>query len=222
MDNLQATGDRRPDERIQWAFFYSVGGDLRFISHHDTLRLFRRAFARIALPLRFSQGFNPQPRMSIPLPRPVGIASDAEAIVVETTDLIDPDDALERLQNDTPGELCLSGVRRLESGETLRPSAVRYRIEPCEPRINDLESRIKRLLENQVVPIERRNPKHPGGTTVDVRPYLEKIDLVEQAVEMTLLVTNRGTAKPAEVAALLGYPVDAINHRIRRLEIIWQ
>lgn len=222
MDSAQATGDRRPDERFRWAFFYCVGGDLRFISHHDTLRMFRRGFARIALPLRFSQGFNPQPRMTIPLPRPVGIASDAEAIVVETIELIDLDDALRRLQDDTPSELRLTGGRRLEAGEKLQPRAVRYRIEPGEQQIDDLENRRDRLLKTTVVPIERRNPKNPGGTTVDVRPYVDTIDLVDGAVEMTLLVTDQGTAKPAEIAVLLGYPADAINHRIRRLEIRWQ
>lgn len=222
MDSAQATGNRRPDERYRWAFFYSVGGDLRFISHHDTLRMFRRAFARIALPLRFSQGFNPQPRMTIPLPRPVGVASDAEAIVVETTELIDPDDALKRLLDSTPSELRLTGVRRLETGEKLQPHTVRYRIEASDSQIEDLEDRRRRLLETKVVPVERKNPKNPGGKTVDVRPYVRAIDLIDGAVEMTLLVTKTGTAKPAEIAALLGYPANAVNHRIRRLEITWQ
>lgn len=222
MDSAQATGDRRPDERYRWAFFYRVGGDLRFISHHDTLRMFRRAFARAALPLRFSRGFNPHPRMTIPLPRPVGIASDAEAIVIETTALIDADDALKRLQNDTPSELRLTGVRRLETGRKLQPDTVRYRIEASEPPIEDLYERRRRLLETTVVPIERRNPKRPEGTTIDVRPYVDAIDIVDGAVEMTLRVTENGTAKPAEIAALLGYPADSVNHRIRRLEIRWQ
>jgi radical SAM-linked protein len=222
MDSAQATGDSPPEQRFRWAFFYSVGGDLRFISHHDTLRMFRRAFARVDLPLRFTQGFNPHPRMTIPLPRPVGIASDAEAIVVETTAILDTEAVLKQLQESTPSELRFTDVRMLEANEKLQPRAVRYRIDASDPEIKDLGERRRHLLETTVVPVERRNPKNPGGTTVDVRPYVDTIDLVDGAVEMTLLVTENGTAKPAEIATLLGYPADAINHRIRRLEIKWQ
>src|SRR3989304_8362378 len=89
-------------ERHRWLFAYSIDGDLRFISHHDTLRLFRRAMARANLPVRYSEGFNPHPRIMIPLPRPVGIASQAEAIVVETELPIDPDEALQQLRRHTP------------------------------------------------------------------------------------------------------------------------
>ncbi|GAF87148.1 unnamed protein product, partial [marine sediment metagenome] len=66
-----------PAQRERWVFGYDVDGDLRFISHHDMLRLFARSLARAALPVRFSEGFNPHPRLSIPLPRPVGVASQA-------------------------------------------------------------------------------------------------------------------------------------------------
>src|SRR3990172_12981655 len=98
MEGTRQDAPPREGGRYRWLFAYSIDGDLRFISHHDTLRLFRRALARADLPVRFSEGFNPHPRIMIPLPRPVGIASRAEGLVVETVGLIDPDDALRRLQ----------------------------------------------------------------------------------------------------------------------------
>ena len=109
----------------------------------------------------------------------------------------------------------LHGLEYIAAGEVDRRGS-------SEPQIDDLEARMHHLLETTVVPVERRNPKNPGGITVDVRPYVDAVDLVDGAVEMTLLVTDKGTAKPAEIAALLGYPADAINYRIRRLEITWQ
>jgi hypothetical protein len=42
------------------------------------------------------------------------------------------------------------------------------------------------------------------------------------AVEFTLKVTEAGTARPAEVAGLLGYDKNAINHRIRRMDVAWR
>ena len=68
--------------REKWAFEFSVTGDLRFISHRDTVRVFQRALARAALPVAYSEGFNPHPRLSLPLPRAVGVASEAELMDV--------------------------------------------------------------------------------------------------------------------------------------------
>ncbi|MFH1111222.1 MAG: TIGR03936 family radical SAM-associated protein [Planctomycetota bacterium] len=203
-------------------FAYSIDGDLRFISHHDTLRLFRRALARADLPVRHSEGFNPHPRLMIPLPRPVGVASCAEVIVVETERPIDPDDALQRLERQTPDGIRMLSARRLASGEHLQPIQVRYRLEATDLPATELNARVQSLIAAQVAIVERVDPKNPKGRPIDVRPFLADLRVVESGVEFTLRVSQDGTAKPAEVAGLLGYEAATINHRIRRLEVQWR
>lgn len=215
-------GTGATDERYRWVFFYEIDGDLRYISHQDTLRLFRRALVRAEIPVRYTKGFNPHPRMTIPLPRPVGLASQAESIVIETDGPVDPDNALQRLERHTPADLRLTSARHLEPGEKLRPQRVRYRLSIGDAPPPDLESRIRRMLASDVVRVERRNPKDQEVRSVDIRPYIEAARQSGRAVEFTLRVTGQGTARPAEVAGLLGYDVDSINHRIRRLEVQWQ
>ena len=61
------------------------------------MRLFRRAVVRAGLPVSYSQGFNPHARISAPLPRPVGMASQAELVMVWMTEPVELDAALERL-----------------------------------------------------------------------------------------------------------------------------
>ena len=61
---------------------FKIGGSLRFLSHAETLRLFERACVRAGLNLQYSQGFNPHPRFSLPLPRPVGVESDDELLTL--------------------------------------------------------------------------------------------------------------------------------------------
>ena len=203
-------------------FAYSIDGDLRFISHHDTLRLFRRALARADLPVRHSEGFNPHPRIMIPLPRPVGVASRAEVIVVETERPIDPDDALQRLERHTPEGIRMLSARRLAPGEQLRPIQVRYHLEASSTSTQELSSRVRDLLASDVAVVERVDPKNPKGRSFDVRPFVAQMQVVEDGVEFTLRVSQDGTAKPAEVAGLLGYEAATINHRIRRLEVQWR
>jgi len=203
-------------------FDYSIDGDLRFISHHDTLRLFQRAISRAEIPVRYSQGFNPQPKMSIPLPRPVGIASDAESIVIETAQPVDPDDALQRLNNHTPENLVLRCVRQLNTGEKPQPDQVRYRFEPGDALPDDIEQQIECLLRSDVVHVDRMNPKDKISKKVDIRPYLLALSMANHLIEFTLLVTGQGSAKPAEIAGLLGFNPQTINHQLRRMEVRWR
>lgn len=203
-------------------FAYSIDGDLRFISHHDTLRLFRRALARADVPVRYSEGFNPHPRIMIPLPRPMGVASCAEVMVVETERPIDPDDTLQRLDRQTPEGIAMISSRRLALAEHLRPLQVRYHLDATEPVTEELNSRVRSLLDSKTAVVRRVSPKNPKGRPFDVRPFIADLCAAENGVEFTLNVSQDGTAKPAEVAGLLGFDAATINHRIRRLEVKWR
>ena len=211
-----------PRERHRWVFAYRLDGDLRFISHHDTLRLFRRALARARLPVRYSEGFNPHPRVMIPLPRSVGMASQAEVIVVEMAEPIDPDTALAELERHTPADIRMRGARRMKDGERLRPDLVGYRLDSGNLAPVDVEARARRILESGVVQVKRRNPADDTIRSIDIRPFIVNIVSKRDAIEFTLRVTDAGTARPAEIAGLLGFDPDSIADRIRRTEIRWQ
>lgn len=221
MDGIQAQRGSPPGEKHRWLLIFSLGGDLRFISHHDTLRLFRRALARADVPVRFSEGFNPHPKVMIPLPRPVGIASRDEALVLETTRLIEPEQALLRLREKTPKDIQLISLRRLEGGEQIEPVKVRYRLDLRDMDVANLSERVSRLQSAPTLTVERIGPKTSGSRTMDIRPYLLELRTDGSSVEFTLSVTGSGTARPAEVAGLLGYDPVSINHRIERLEVQW-
>lgn len=68
------------NETMLLAVRFKVEGSLRFLSHAETLRLFQRACVRAGLALRYSEGFNPHPKLSLPLPRSVGVESDDELL----------------------------------------------------------------------------------------------------------------------------------------------
>ena len=203
-------------------FAYSIDGDLRFISHHDTLRLFRRALARADLPVRFSEGFNPHPRIMIPLPRPLGVASCAEVLVVETERPIDADDAMQRLGRQTPEGIAMLSSRRLALAEHLQPIQVRYHLDATEVSTEELSSRVRSLLDSKTAVVQRVGPKNPKGRSFDVRPFIADLRAAEDGIEFTLRVSQDGTARPAEIAGLLGFDAATINHRIRRLEVLWR
>lgn len=208
--------------RHRWMIEYDITGDLKFISHHDTIRLFERLLARAAVPVRFTEGFNPHPRMTIPLPRPLGVASEAEAVIFETTTDLDAGALYRRLADQTPVGLDLRAAHKLSPGEKLQPAHVAYRLEPEEPLGPDVAGRVARVLASEHIEVERHKPGESKTKTVDVRPWILDMSIDGDAVTFTLTVSERGTAKPAEIAGLLGYEPGAINHRIRRTAVTWR
>jgi radical SAM-linked protein len=215
---IDAPANSRGGESPQrWCFEFSIEGDLRFISHHDMLRMFQRALARADLPVRYSQGFNPHASVSLPLPRPVGLASDAEAVVIVFDGEADADTILARLASQMPGGLILRAARRLEQGEKLHPDRVRYRIETDGIAPPDIDRRIRELLDAAAAPMERKEAKTGRTRTVDVRPYIDTIERRGSVIEMALRVAD--TVRPAELAERLGMDARAAVARKRRREI---
>ncbi len=249
-----------PAARFRHLFCYRIDGDLRYISHHDTVRMFQRAIARADLPVKFSEGFNPHSRIQFPLPRPVGIASDAEYVLIDYAEQIDPQRAMEALAAKMPADITLLSAREVVLGEKFLPNFVRYQLQlslsegtpttvdavlspsplwtECDQSgsttgrgeglsneepvsRNDLLARIAHCNTADSLPATRVDNKHKTKKTIDVRPYLTNVSLKDNAVEFTLRVTTTGTARPAEIAELLGISAVSINHRIRRMEIQW-
>ena len=69
---------------------YAKRGRLRFTSHRDFSRAFERAIARARLPMAFSSGFNPHPRISYAGASPTGAASEAEYVEIGLSQVLDP------------------------------------------------------------------------------------------------------------------------------------
>lgn len=211
----------RPGTTHRLAFSFRLEGDLRFISHRDTLRLVQRALARAGLPVRHSRGFNPRPRISLPCPRPVGVASDAEVLVVEFAREVSPEDALADLSRQMPPGITLLAARVAGPGERFLPARVRYRLDLCDRPAERIQSRIVELLAAQTLPVTRTSPKTGRVRDFDARPLLGDIRQVDDTVEFTLEVSQQGSVRPEEFAALLGFDDAPVLHRIRRMDIQW-
>ena len=63
-------------QRIRISF--SRGEKVKYISHLDLMRLWERALRRASIPIAYSQGFSPHPKISIAAPLPIGVTSDGE------------------------------------------------------------------------------------------------------------------------------------------------
>lgn len=206
--------------RDRVAIRHDVAGDLRFISHHDTLRLWERALARAAIPVKFSEGFNPRPRMSLALPRSVGIASSDELLVIELSQPIDLEEMRVRLGEQMPAGMVITRIERVEAGDRRLPIAAEYEVDIDAGTEVALAARAAAIISETSVFVDRATPGM-AVRHIDVRPYIMAITVEPKTLRWAQSITATGTVRPNEMLELLGLSADDHLHRLRRSAVTY-
>jgi radical SAM-linked protein len=187
---------------------FSKRGKVRFISHRDVARAFERAFRIEQLPLAFTEGFSPRPKVSFGLALSVGHESDAEYLDVELTEAIDVSALVERLTPALPEGMPATGaVRLIERAPALQESIteVQYRVatvdghgQPTPEEVLDAAAS-GALASDEIMVTRVRKGKE---SVDDLRPALRSIEVAHDGdtpvLDLTLLTQPRG-ARPREV-----------------------
>lgn len=92
---------------------FAKKGLMRFISHLDLMRLFSRALRRGNLPIRYTCGFNPRPKLSFKRALKLGVESDNEELIVYLREQIDADEFNQKLERQLPEGIYLKDVSQL-------------------------------------------------------------------------------------------------------------
>ena len=93
----------QPVQKIQFEF--QKVGELRYLSHLELMRALQRALRRASVPLAYTQGFNPQPKVSVAQALAVGVEGLRELGEVELTSRVEPSDLLVRWNRQLPPEV---------------------------------------------------------------------------------------------------------------------
>jgi len=175
-------------------------GDLRFLSHHDLMRAFERMLRRAELPFRSSSGFHPKPRVVFALSLPLGVIGLDEAVEIELTEEIPPEEVLERLRSQAPAGLEFVSARRIPPNATGQVVRAVYRLPVPPDRLADLAERCSALLARDEISVQRT---HPHPKRVDIRPYVLGARTTEDSLLLDLRVTPTGSARADELIELL-------------------
>jgi radical SAM-linked protein len=188
---------------------FSKRGKVRFVSHRDVARAFERAFRIEQLPLAFTLGFAPRPKVSFGLALSVGHESVAEYLDFELRDRVDADSMPGRLSDALPEGLDVTGaVELVDRAPALQESVtlVEYRVTTCDAdeRVVDaerLQLAVDRATGSAALPVTRT--RKGRESTDDIKPAIRTIGLGRDheghpALELTLSTQSRG-ARPREV-----------------------
>jgi radical SAM-linked protein len=155
---------------------FAKRGKLRFASHRDVARAFERALRRAGLPMAYSQGFNPHPKVSWVGAAPTGVASEAEYLEIQLVEHLDPEVVCGKLDAALPeGLAVLEGVLAGPGGLAERIEASAWRIEVRGLSVEQLRQGAHALLAAPTALVERITKD--GRRTIDARPAIVSLNV---------------------------------------------
>ena len=198
---------------------FTKTGPLRYIGHLDLQTLWERAARRAGLPLAYSHGFHPQPKINFASALPLGFSSRAEIVDMKLHSDIDLQQLPSRLQQALPAGIEVLDVRSVDESEP----ALQMQIESAEYEVTLLEApdrlqlqqHIARLLAAAELPRVRRDKPY------DLRPLIHDLRLADDSgrILMRLSARESATGRPEEVLDELGIP--ARDTRIERTRLLF-
>jgi uncharacterized protein (DUF2344 family) len=157
--------------------------------------------------------------MSLVLPRSVGVESDDEMLCLRLEEEEGGFDA-EALKNELPEgiEIVSAEISRLKN--VPEPSLVRYLIK-VEKELADegIKERIKGLLASDKIVVERRSGEDLRIKPVDVRPFLESINVEAEGIVVECKISPAGTIRVDEILSLLQLEVKDLAGPVRRMSV---
>lgn len=187
------------------------------------MRAIERLALRAGLPVRFSQGFNPQPRLSLPCPRPVGIAGLDELLVLWLDGgIVGRDDLAGRLNAQAPIGMRFAGPCDVVSGPVPAPVAIVHELAVEAGRSDSLAGRRAELNATSSWPISRTGHADGRSRMLDLRPLVKDIYAEAGLLRWTAVPSGQIWARPAEVLELLGLDGQVSLCRTRRTGILFQ
>ena len=204
---------------------FAKQGALRYTGHLDLHKLWERAARRAELPLAYSQGFHPQPKMNLASALPLGFSSRCEVLDMRLEHDVTLDGLSDRLNNTLPSGIHVLEVEQVEE----RAPALQTQVVAAEYEVRmiesdpssstssgfgeDLKQSIESLMAAESIIRTRR------GKEYDLRPLIEELAVLDDKIVMKLSAREGATGRPEEVLDVLGIAFD--QTRIERTRLFF-
>jgi radical SAM-linked protein len=194
---------------------------MRFTGNLDLHRAIERALRRARLPLAYTLGFHPHPRITLASALALGCTSEAELVDFWLEEDSPPEEVLERSSQASPPGIRFAAVTRVPLAAPSLPAVLRsceYQIELAEEDVpHELDARVDSLLGSEAIPRKRREKNY------DLRPLIEGLRLTPRTTRgpslwMRLASREGATGRPEEVLLTLG--IDPAAARIQRTRLL--
>ena len=199
---------------------FAKHGKVRFTSHRDVARIWERPLRRAGVPVVYSAGFNPRPRISFGLALSTGYSSDAEYLDVELDPVrapsIDAEALVAALTASLPTGMTALAAAGLASGEPSLQHAVTsctWRIDAAGADALEASDSLQRAMARGELLVQRE--RKGRLVTDDIRPAVLAAEVHANITDGVRLVAELGTkprgVRPAELLASLDPPLNLLR-----------
>ena len=164
-------------------------GDLQYISHLDLVRTMHKIIVRAGLPLWYTEGFNPKPKMAFAAPLSVGTESLCEFMDLRVTEAISPEEILARLNKNMTDEM-----QALEAYyPTTKLTELAYLSYTVTMHTVDLDAELlekcREALDSPEMKIQKKTKS--GEAIVDIKPLVkeDKLDIVDGELVLNCILS---------------------------------
>jgi radical SAM-linked protein len=198
---------------------FTKTGKARYISHLDLMATMQRAFIRAGVRLKYSEGFNPHPYMSVALPLPVGVESLCELMDVEIIDSELPCDINRFLPE---GIVVLGTYTPLNKFKSIKWISVSCKIHYDDPPDDIFKEMLHKHFTAASLIIQKKTKS--GVSDVDIAPFIREVTLGSgDVVDLTAKISAQNpTISQNDIFNIIrGNEETAIpnNIEIKRIEI---
>lgn len=200
---------------------FAKQGALRYTGQLDLHRIWERTARRADLPLAYTRGFHPQPKIQIAAALPLGFSSRCEVVDLRLERDIPLDGLAEQIQPAVPPGLQILGIAQVDE----RAPALQTLVESAEYEVTLLDEidpealaqRLAALINADSLPRERR------GKDYDLRPLIQDLNICSTdplMLCMRLTAREAATGRPDEILGELGIPLE--DTRVERTRLIFK
>ena len=202
---------------------FSRAEEVKYISHLDLMRLWERALRRAAIPMAYSQGFSPHPKISLAAPLAIGVTSEGEVMDILLQRRVSPYFFIKVVSEQLPSGIDIMGVEQVSLAAPSLQSQVReaeYRVEvEADGGVDKVEAALRSFLAKEHIPWQHQ--RDTGVRRYDIRRLVHRLWLIgwresRCTLGMRLRTDSRGTGRPEQVVTALGFSQRPISiHRTR-------
>lgn len=220
---------RPPEAPAVQRLIFRVGtvGGARYLSHLESMNAWLRTLRRAKVPLVYSQGFHPHPKVAFSSARPVAEASLGEYMDITLNERVDPDTLLADLAEKVPTGFRVFGVAEvpLKAPSLMSSVAGMDYVVIVDGEPDEWEPVVAGLMVRDRIDVERRNKKKkrrrgPSMRVIDIRPNIGSVELEGVGDKQTLIritletVDGRGAKIREVLEAMAADFSDAVVVRV--------
>lgn len=154
---------------------------MKYLSHLDLLRLFKRAFRSAEVNLLFSDGFNPHPRMAFGQPLSLGYESLEEWLEIETEDDLNLDLVGDKINHYLPQGVQITGINKQNSWNKSIASTCQeahyQMVFPIGSCSLDADNLLHSFMTQKEILVEKSSKKHKEIQIVNIKPMIRSITI---------------------------------------------